>query len=304
MKRANRWRCFQEVHILHHWKRAVLLVIPLLFGTMPASPQGVSSDLGIRNSELVTNLQPPTPNPQSPTPDSQSPTPNLQAERPISWKQLFPNIVHDQKPIWLFPTSVARGRHLKPTLGIIFATAGLVALDPHDDPYFRRTSSFDRFNKVFTGNTMAVGTAIVPLSFYAVGLARRDSFAQHTSLLAGEAVADAEILTTVMKNIDRRLRPIDIDPHGDFSHTWFKSHGTLIGGRGSFPSGHTIAAFSVATVFADRYRRRRWVPWVAYGLASLVGFSRITLQAHFPSDVFMGAALGYVISHDVVMQQK
>jgi membrane-associated phospholipid phosphatase len=310
MKRAKRWGCVQDLHILHHWTRAalraVLLVIALLVGMLRALPQQVGSDPGIRNPELVTNSQSPTPNPQLPNP-------NPQYDRPISWKQLFPNIVHDQKCIWLFPASVARGRHLKPTLGIIFATAGLVALDPHDDPYFRRTSSFGRFNKVFSGNTMALGTAMVPLSFYAVGLARRDSFAQHTSLLAGEAVADAEILTTVMKNIDRRLRPIEIDPHGDFSHTWFKSHGTLIGGRGSFPSGHTIAAFSVATVFADRYRRHRpglsgtghrWVPWVAYGLASLVGFSRITLQAHFPSDVFMGAALGYVISHDVVMQQK
>lgn len=107
-----------------------------------------------------------------------------------------------------------------------------------------------------------------------------------------------------MKNIDRRLRPIEIDPHGDFSDTWFKSHGTFTGGRGSFPSGHTIAAFSVATVFADRYRRHRWVPWVAYGLAGLVGFSRVTLQSHFPSNVFMGAALGYVISHNIVLQPR
>ena len=229
---------------------------------------------------------------------------NPQPDRPISWKLLIPNIIHDQKPIWLFPVSVARGRHLKPTLGIILVTAGLVALDPHDAPYFRRTSSFERFNKAFSGTNMALGTGIVPLSFYAVGLARRDSFTQHTALLAGEAVADAEILTTVMKNVGRRLRPSDILPNGDFSHTWFKAHGTFTGGSGSFPSGHTIAAFSVATVFAGRYRRHRWVPWVGYGLAGLVGFSRITLQAHFPSDVFAGAALGYVVSHDVVLQQK
>ena len=57
-------------------------------------------------------------------------------------------------------------------------------------------------------------------------------------------------------------------------------------GPGGFPSGHTIAAFSIATVFAERYHRHRWVPWTAYGLAGLIGFSRVTLQAHFPSDVF------------------
>jgi membrane-associated phospholipid phosphatase len=309
MNRSKRWGGLQEPQTRQGGSAlcALLVVGALLFGAVlacpcavwcGACPQDVSSGFEIRDSGLAPSPQPPNPNPQP--------------ERRVSWKLLVPNIIHDQKPIWLFPASVARGRHLKPTLGIILVTAGLVALDPHDAPYFRRTTSFIGFNKVFSGTNMALGTAIVPLYFYALGLACRDSFAQHTSLLAGEAVADAEILTTVMKNLDRRLRPSDILPSGDFSHTWFKGHGTVISGRGSFPSGHTIAAFSVATVFADRYRRRpeasgsgpRWVPWVAYGLAGLVGFSRITLQAHFPSDVFAGAALGYVISHDVVLQQK
>jgi membrane-associated phospholipid phosphatase len=52
------------------------------------------------------------------------------------------------------------------------------------------------------------------------------------------------------------------------------------------------------------FLRNRWVPWVAYGLAGLVGFSRVPLQAHFPSDVFAGAALGYAISHYVVLRQQ
>ena len=117
-------------------------------------------------------------------------------------------------------------------------------------------------------------------------------------------MADAEILTLVMKNVDRRLRPAEIPPDGDFAHTWFKGSGRFLGGRGSFPSGHTIAAFSVATIFAERYRRHRWVPWVAYGLAGLVGFSRVPLQSHFPSDVFAGAVFGYSISRYVVLRQQ
>jgi membrane-associated phospholipid phosphatase len=43
---------------------------------------------------------------------------------------------------------------------------------------------------------------------------------------------------------------------------------------------------------------------VAYGLASTVGFSRLTLQAHFTSDVFVGAVLGYSISHFIVLRHK
>ncbi len=192
---------------------------------------------------------------------------------------------------------------MKPATGLILATAGLVALDPHDTPYFRRTTSFGDFNQVASSRNTALGTAVIPLTLYAVGRLRKDPYAQQTALLAGQAVADAEILTTVMKNIDRRLRPIQIPPDGDFSHAWFKSHGPLLRGRGSFPSGHTIGAFAVATVFADRYREHRWLPWIAYGLAGLVGFSRISLQSHFPSDVFAGAVLGYSISHYVALRR-
>jgi membrane-associated phospholipid phosphatase len=77
-----------------------------------------------------------------------------------------------------------------------------------------------------------------------------------------------------------------------------------LGGYGSFLSGHTIAAFSVATIMARRYgRKHRWVPIVAYGAAGLVGFSRLTLSAHFTSDVFMGGALGYAISRFTVLRE-
>jgi membrane-associated phospholipid phosphatase len=225
-------------------------------------------------------------------------------ERQVSWKLLAPNIARDQKRIWLFPAQVAHGRHWKPTAAFLVATAGLVALDPHDAPYFRNTHSFDGFNRKFSGGNSSLGMTLFPLAWYAAGLARKNSYAQHTSLLAGEAVADAEILTTILKDLDRRLRPIEVPPNGNYSDTWFEGHGPILRGRGSFPSGHTIAAFSIATVFADRYRNHRWVPWVAYGLASTVGFSRVTLQAHFPSDVFAGAAFGYVISHYVVLRAQ
>jgi len=134
-----------------------------------------------------------------------------------------------------------------------------------------------------------------------LGLARKDSYATHTSLLAGESAVDAEILGWVLKNATGRLRPSAIPPGGSYSDTWFKTYHPLLRADAGFPSGHAIAAFSVATVFAHRYASHRWVPWVAYGAATLVGFSRVTLQAHFPSDVFAGAAFAYVISRFVVM---
>ena len=222
-------------------------------------------------------------------------------ERPVSWKLIAPNIMEDQKAIWAFPVDLAHGKNWKPVLGVVAATAAFVALDPHDTPYFRRTSSFTGFNNALSGRNTILGMAVFPASFYVAGLARKDSYAEHTALLAGEAVADTEILATLMKDAGRRLRPSDISPNGNFSDTWTESRGSVLGTYSSFPSGHTIVAFSIATIFAERYHKHRWVPWVSYGLAGLVGFSRVSLQAHFPSDVFVGAALGYFISRDVVL---
>ena len=226
-------------------------------------------------------------------------------ERQISWRQLVPNIVHDQKQIWLFPVSVAHGHHLLPVLAVAGATAGFMAADEHNAKYFRSTQIFAGFNKVFSSSNSALGMEIFPAAFYAIGLARKDSYAQHTVLLAGEAVLDSEILTSVIKDVDRRFRPASVPPGGDFSHSWFQqSQGSYLGGVGSFPSGHAIAAFSIATVFAERYPKPRWHVWLAYGLASLVGFSRLSLQSHFSSDVFAGAALGFSIAHFVVLRPR
>jgi membrane-associated phospholipid phosphatase len=97
-----------------------------------------------------------------------------------------------------------------------------------------------------------------------------------TSLLAGEAVVDDAILTVIKKAITRPLRPTDIAVNGDYSDTFFKSHGGPLGKASSFPSGHAMMSFSIATIFAHRYRQYRSVPYVAYGVATAIRFSRIT----------------------------
>jgi membrane-associated phospholipid phosphatase len=225
-------------------------------------------------------------------------------ERPVSWKLLPSNLLSDQKKIWLFPTTLRRPRNWIAPAAVVGATALLIAeADPPEASYFRRTSSFHGFNRVFSGTNTALGMVLFPASFYVTGLVRKDSKAQRVALLAGEAVLDSEILTTVMKDIGRRQFPVSVPPQQGFSDTWFKTTGHWVRGSGSFPSGHSIAAFSVATVFAREYgRRHRWVPYVAYGAAALVGLSRLPLLSHYTSDVFMGGALGYSIARFAVLR--
>jgi membrane-associated phospholipid phosphatase len=223
--------------------------------------------------------------------------------RSIGWLRVVPVVASDQKQIWTYPVRAARGGRWRPLFGVLGATAATIAADPHNAPYFRRTSSFDGFNSVFSGRNTHIATIIAPSSLYVAGLIRKDSYQQRTALLAGVAVADTAILAVVLKGATSRLRPRDVPVSGDFSDTWFQSKGNnWLRGHGSFPSGHAAAAFSVATVVSRRYPRQRWLPYVAYGLAGVVGFSRVSLTSHFPSDVFMGAALGYTVSRYVVLR--
>ncbi|WP_207432317.1 phosphatase PAP2 family protein [Sabulibacter ruber] len=62
----------------------------------------------------------------------------------------------------------------------------------------------------------------------------------------------------------------------------------------SFPSSHTSNAFAAATAIASVYHDSRWVPQLAYGVATLVGLSRINDNKHWASDVLAGAAVGYL----------
>jgi membrane-associated phospholipid phosphatase len=248
------------------------------------------------SSVLTAQVMTPDSDGKQPTP---APQPVPPYQRPVSLGRIIPNIVDDQSKIWLFPAKLNKKRNWIPAAVILGTTAALIALDSHNAPYFRSTSTFAGFNSVFTGTATAIGTAIVPVSLYATGLMSKDSQIKTTALLAGEAVADSEILTFVLKDAFIRVRPASISPTSTFSDTWFESRGSLLNSNGRMPSGHV----SVATIVARRYGNHKWVPYVSYGIAALVGFSRLTLSAHFVSDVFVGGALGYSVSRFAVLQQ-
>src|SRR3979490_2982683 len=88
-------------------------------------------------------------------------------ERQISWRRLVPNMVQDQKQIFLFPVSVARGNHLKPFLAITALTAGFVAIDEHNAKYFRNTQSFSGFNRAASGSNPSLPMVCFSRVFYA-----------------------------------------------------------------------------------------------------------------------------------------
>jgi membrane-associated phospholipid phosphatase len=224
------------------------------------------------------------------------------SEREVTLRSLPKDFLHDQKDIWLFPVQLGKGRHWLPTLFVVGGTAGLIVSDAHAMPYFQsHARNLDDINDVFDSPITAAEVVAVPASVLVSGYVRHDSYETSTALLAGEAYADSAIVDLAIKAVTRRERPSDIPPGGSFSDTFFNGSKSPFKGS-SFPSGHAAAVFSVATVVATRYRHHRWVPLAAYAFATAVSFSRVTTSAHFPSDVFLGAALGYTITRYEVLR--
>ena len=122
---------------------------------------------------------------------------------------------------------------------------------------------------------------------YFVGRKTGNARARETGILGSEALIDSGIVAAVLKSATQRRRPRAKEP-GDFFE-----------GGLSFPSGHTIAAWSLATVVASEYRDNRLVQVTAYGLATIVSMSRFTGRNHFLSDVVVGSAIGYGIGRYV-----
>jgi len=258
--------------------------------------------LGVE-AKLAAGQETPADRPASSQNTSQGQQSSAQPDRSVSLQKLPENIFQDQKTIFLLPIELGKGKHWWPTIAVTGVTAGLVASDPYTAPPFRTTSSFDGFNRVFSSANTGLFIAAVPAAMYGVGWLTKDSYAKDTALLAGEAVADGFILAIPFKGITARKQPLDYLGNGPYSDSFFNgSHNPF--SSGGFYSAHAMAATAVATIIARRYRKHRWVPYAAYGLAGAISLSRITRNDHFPGDVFFGAAMGYVISRYAVLPAR
>ena len=226
--------------------------------------------------------------PDDPSPQAKpSPTPSLE-------KKFFINILRDQKAIWTSPFSLHRSdaKWIAP-LGI--STAVLMGTDRRTAGELIESANhqtrLDISNAISRGGSFYV-TGGLAGGFYLFGRARHDSRARETGLLSAEALIDSSIVVTALKAVSQRPRPTADHASGEFFD------------RGnSFPSGHAISAWSVATVVAYEYGPRHpWVRFGAYGLATAVSLSRYTGSKHFLSDVLIGSALGYGIGRYVYHQ--
>ena len=129
---------------------------------------------------------------------------------------------------------------------------------------------------------------------------------QTTTLLALQSYITGAAVQAVVKFVTGRQRPQAVSRNNEVGSPTFKGPSATLrdaeGNKlnGSFPSGHTTVAFAAATVYALEYSDKPWVPVLAYTAASLIGFSRLTENKHWATDVLAGAALGYLTGKQVV----
>ena len=101
---------------------------------------------------------------------------------------------------------------------------------------------------------------------------------------AGAAALTGVLVFKVLKKISHRQRPCLLEPH-----CWSR---VLPPDQFSFPSGHTMTAFSIALVISYFYPG---LEGALYFLAASIAVSRVVLGMHFLSDVLAGVVLGVAL---------
>jgi membrane-associated phospholipid phosphatase len=239
--------------------------------------------------------------------------PSLSAAPPVSGEFSFRSIsrdfLKDAGQIWSYPVHI-RTRDILPIAGVAAVTGFLIGNDEAIHRGFmnyRATHAWVRaVSPVITrmGTIGAWGTAA---AFLGVGLISGDKKSTETAVLATSAMAQSGILITFLKGMFGRQRPFWADGTDHWSGPvgFFRRFGSGQAGRyDSFPGGHSITAFSLATVVAMQYQKSVWVPIVAYTVATGVALSRVTENKHWLSDSLVGSFLGHVIGRLVVRNHR
>jgi membrane-associated phospholipid phosphatase len=149
------------------------------------------------------------------------------------------------------------------------------------DINLNRNRQLDGFYRGITNSAapVAIGT---PIILYGISLLNKDSLNNQKAIYIGVSVISSVAIATILKYGVNRTRPFVTYPYLEKESD---------GGSPSFPSGHTSEAFALATSLSMAYPKW-YVIAPSFAWAGAVGYSRMDLGVHYPSDVLAGALLG------------
>lgn len=244
----------------------------------PALPQETESSSNVPRLTDTSAFTPPGKiSEPAPKPQPSEGT-NLRLTLDSAGAQLF----HDQKEIWTSPAKLRLDdtQWLLPLAGF---TTGFILTDPNFSASLSNNQgTLNTYRNIRTGSLTALGAASGGLFLWS--LRTHDLHQRETGILTGEAVFNSLVLTEGLKFATGRERPTQGNGQGNFFQ-----------GGNSFPSNHSAAAWAAAGILAHEYPGVM-TKLLAYGLASTVSFASVGSKEHFPSDVLVGSALGWMVA--------
>src|SRR5260370_6116898 len=212
---------------------------------------------------------------------------NEPADAGMTFKKVFLNLPGDQKAIWTSPFRLRPNDSLwaVPMAG---AVGVLIGSDQHSMVRARSNAlAISRSDNVANGGVAAL--VAVPAAMYVWGSWQGKSRARETGLLSGEALINSFGVNEALKVVFARERPTTTNGQGKFFNDV---------GNASFPSAHSMLGWTAASAIAHDYPGPL-THVLAYGTATAARTSHVTGRHHFPSDVEVGAAAGWLIRHQV-----
>jgi membrane-associated phospholipid phosphatase len=188
--------------------------------------------------------------------------------------------LQDQKGLYAAPFKPS---NLKWDALVLAGTGAFLATD-------RRTEKRlpdGHFQLYQNSSNIALGGLAASLAgLWIYGIKAEHPHAKETGELELETLTSTFLIYAPMQFIAGRQRPGEGNGNGDFGR-----HHAM---NTSFPGGHAMFTWSMATVVAHEYPKP-WVKVLAYGAAMTVTASRFLARDHWSSDMFVGSALGFAI---------
>jgi membrane-associated phospholipid phosphatase len=209
----------------------------------------------------------------------------------VSLRNTPVNILKDQAAIWISPAHI-RERDLAYLIPLGLATTLTMTVDHQVMASSKLDKPSLNSHAGTASNGLLGGFVAAPVFIYGLGHIHHDDHATETGILGGEAMVDSLVVVEVLKAVTLRERPTLDNARGKFFQTG-------AGIDSSFPSAHSIVAWSSAAVIASEYPGYM-TKITAYGLATGLSISRVLARQHFPSDVLVGSAVGWLVGRYVI----
>ena len=208
------------------------------------------------------------------------------------------DFLSDQAGIWTSPLHL----HTQDALWLL-PLAGATAVSLHYDVQTLQQVSTSP-NRIRISNDLsnagAYGAVGVAGAAYIIGKITHNETARETGVLSLEAIADSGVVTEVLKLATNRERPYMGTGQGRF----WPDGSNIYTTDGSFPSEHATIVWAFSHVVADETPGHRWLHLGLYAVAAGVSAARVTSRNHFPSDVVVGSAIGYLVGGYVYRQHS